>query len=65
MAKLRDDLVGVVHIGGGVYAAGDEVPDGAVVSGGLLAPEPVAQPVTKAPARRRAKAKGGADVGDS
>lgn len=38
MAKIRDDLIGVVHVGGVVLSAGDEVPDGAVVADSLLAP---------------------------
>lgn len=63
MAILRKNLVGVVHVAGGVYAAGDELPEGAHVSGGLIE---VPAPVVEAPRRRRAsKSKGVADVGDS
>lgn len=65
MAKLRDDLVGVVHIGGEVLSAGDEVPAGADVSAGLLAPaRAIAPEPVKAAPKRRAR-KGAADVGDS
>ena len=65
MARLRDDLVGVVHVAGGVYAAGDVLPSGAVVAASLTASElePVAVP---APRRKRAaRAKGAVYVGDS
>lgn len=62
MAILRKDLVGVVHVAGGVYAAGDVLPAGAVVSDSLVE---VAAPVAAAPRRGRVKSKGVADVGDS
>ena len=58
MANLRDDLTGVVHVSGGVYRAGDALPDGVSVAESLLAPEPA-----KAAPKRRAR-KGAADVGD-
>lgn len=63
MARLRDDLVGVVHVAGGVYAAGDVLPSGAVVAASLTAPEP--EKVTAPRRKRGARAKGAADVGDS
>lgn len=65
MAKLRDDLVGVVHIGGGVFSAGDEIPADANVSAGLLAPEHVIAPEPAKDAPKRRARKGAADVGDS
>ena len=44
MAKIRDDLSGVVwaHVKGEsvMLKAGDEIPDGAVVAEGLVAPAP-------------------------
>lgn len=50
--KLRNDLDGVVFIGGVAYGAGDKVPDGVAVGGHLTAdgkdhgfPEPAAAPV--------------------
>lgn len=61
MAKLRDDLVGVVYVGGRAYSAGDNLPTGAVVAASLIEPEAPAAP---APRKRRAR-KGAADVGDS
>lgn len=62
MKILRKDLVGVVHVDGGVYSAGDELPDGANVSGSLLE---ASAPAVAAPRRGRAKQKETADVGDS
>ncbi|MGO3325320.1 hypothetical protein [Gordonia sp. (in: high G+C Gram-positive bacteria)] len=35
--RIRSDLVGVVHIGGVVLAAGDTVPDGVTVGDHLVA----------------------------
>ena len=47
MAKIREDLVGVVSVGGLNLAAGDVVPDGVTVGGHVLAaevkPEPKAE----------------------
>lgn len=47
MAKIREDLVGVVSVGGLNLAAGDVVPDGVTVGGHVLAPveKPKAEPV--------------------
>lgn len=36
MAKLRNDLEGVVYVGGAPFTAGAELPKGAVVSKDLL-----------------------------
>ena len=38
MAKIRDDLVGVVHVSGQVLKAGDTIPDGVEVGDHLIAP---------------------------
>lgn len=35
--KLRDDLAGVVYVGGVAYTAGADLPEGAAVSATLLA----------------------------
>lgn len=51
MAKLRDDLVGVVYIDGKAYGAGEDLPDGVSVSSSLTAPEAPAE----APARKRGR----------
>ena len=37
--KLRDDLAGVVYVGGVAYMAGADLPEGATVSATLLAAE--------------------------
>ncbi len=37
--KIRTDLEGVVHVGGLVLAAGDTIPDGAVVGDHLIEKE--------------------------
>ena len=37
--KIRSDLVGVVHVDGVVLAAGDTIPDGAVVGEHLIESE--------------------------
>lgn len=52
MAKLRDDLDGVVYVGGTAYKAGDTLPADAPVSDGLVAAEPKS-PVQ--PARKRTR----------
>lgn len=62
MAKLRDDLVGVVYVEGRAFGAGDDLPDGAVVSDSLVEVE---APVVAAPRRGRVKSKEATDVGDS
>lgn len=41
MARIREDLVGVVSVAGLSLRAGDVVPDGVTVGGHVLAPEPV------------------------
>lgn len=40
MAKIRDDLVGVVHVGDAVLKAGDTVPRGATVGDHLVDGKP-------------------------
>lgn len=47
MAKIREDLVGVVSVGGLNLSAGDVVPDGVTVGDHVLAPQekPKAEPV--------------------
>ena len=47
MAKIREDLVGVVSVGGLNLKAGDVVPDGVTVGDHVLAPQekPKAEPV--------------------
>ena len=47
MAKIREDLVGVVSVGGLNLSAGDVVPDGVTVGDHVLAPveKPKAEPV--------------------
>lgn len=40
MAKIRDDLVGVVHVDGVVLQAGDTIPRGASVGGHLVDSKP-------------------------
>ncbi|WP_053387003.1 hypothetical protein [Leucobacter japonicus] len=39
MAKIREDLVGAVHVDGYVLVAGDEVPDGVSVGAHLTGEE--------------------------
>lgn len=51
MAKIREDLTGVVYIDGAPFAAGDQIPQGAVVAESLLAPE--AKKPAPEPKRRR------------
>lgn len=63
MAKLRDDLVGVVYVENRAYGAGDALPAGVAVADSLVEPE---APPAPAPRKRRAtKRKGATDVGDS
>ncbi|QHJ86345.1 hypothetical protein SEA_KUWABARA_8 [Gordonia phage Kuwabara] len=38
MAKIRDDLEGVVYVSGQVLKAGDTIPDGVEVGDHLVAP---------------------------
>lgn len=57
MAKIREDLIGVVHAGEYVLKAGETVPEGAVVGEHVLAPEETPEPVDEqqepeAPKRR-------------
>jgi len=58
MVKIREDLSGVVSVGGLNLRAGDVVPDGVSVGDHVLAPvEPVAEDKPKpAPKRARRKA---------
>lgn len=73
MAKIRDDIVGVVHAGEYVLRAGDAVPDGATVGDHVLEklnaepvkeapkaedPAPVDQVEKPAPRRRNRKTEG-------
>lgn len=44
MAKIRDDLVGVVSVGGLNLGAGDVVPDGVTVGDHVLAQEKAEKP---------------------
>ena len=62
MAKLRDDLVGVVYVENRAYGAGEALPDSAAVADSLVEPE---APPAPAPRRRATKRKGTTDVGDS
>lgn len=41
MARIREDLVGVVSVGGLSLPAGAVIPDGVTVGDHVLAPEPV------------------------
>lgn len=50
MANLRDDLDGVVYIGGKAYKAGDQLPDGADIAASLVATETKSEKT--APTRR-------------
>ena len=59
MAKIREDLVGVVSVGGLNLKAGDVVPDGVTVGDHVLAPEEKPEPEAEdkpAPKRARRKA---------
>ncbi len=50
MAKIRNDLVGAVHVDGHVLYAGDEVPDGVTVGDHVLdAAKPARRTRKKAP----------------
>lgn len=55
MAKIRDDLQGVVSADGVNLSAGDEVPDGVTVGDHVLAAE---KPVEDKPKRQSRKADG-------
>ena len=63
MAKLRDDLVGVVYVEGRAFGAGDDLPDGADVAASLVEAEPVTAPAPRK--RRQVKREEASDVGDS
>ena len=58
MARIREDLVGVVSVGGLSLPAGAVVPDGVTVGDHVLAPEPMREkpeaPV-QAPRKPRAR----------
>ena len=54
MAKIREDLAGVVSVDGFNLSAGDEVPEGVTVGDHVLAQEK-AEPVEKPAPRRRSR----------
>lgn len=75
MAKIREDLIGSVHVDGYVLYAGDNVPAGVTVGAYLNAPEPKrtpkAEPAAEGvedkpkPKRGRPRKKPAEDAGDA
>lgn len=54
MAKIREDLIGVVSVGGLSLSPGDEIPEGVTVGDHVLAEEAEPAPEhTEAPKRRQ------------
>lgn len=45
MAKIREDLIGIVYVGEHVLKAGETVPEGVTVGDHVLAPESDSEPV--------------------
>lgn len=55
MPRIREDLVGVVSVGGLNLLPGDVVPDGVLVGGHVLAAEPEREPAPKCDAKPAAR----------